>query len=49
MERAATAGEANSAALDAQVADVEKRLKDLVNQEGNENWSKIRDEMGLSM
>lgn len=32
MERAATAGEANSAALDAQVADVEKRLKDLVNQ-----------------
>ena len=40
MERAATAG---------QVADVEKRLKDLVNQEGNENWSKIRDEMGLSM
>jgi fumarate reductase flavoprotein subunit len=49
MERAATAGEANSAALDAQVADVEKRLKDLVNQEGNENWAKIRDEMGLSM
>ena len=49
MERAATAGEANGAALDAQVADVEKRLKDLVNQEGNENWSKIRDEMGLSM
>lgn len=32
MERAATAGEANGAALDAQVADVEKRLKDLVNQ-----------------
>ena len=49
MERAATAVEANGAALDAQVADVEKRLKDLVNQEGNENWSKIRDEMGLSM
>ena len=49
MERAATAGEANSAALDAQVADIEKRLKGLVNQEGNENWSKIRDEMGLSM
>ncbi|TKV16346.1 succinate dehydrogenase/fumarate reductase flavoprotein subunit, partial [Citrobacter sp. TBCS-14] len=48
-ERAATAGAANSAALDAQVAGVEKRLKDLVNQEGNENWSKIRDEMGISM
>ncbi len=30
-------------------ADVEKRLKNLVNQEGNENWAKIRDEMGLSM
>lgn len=39
----------NVAALDAQAADVEKRLKDLVNQEGNENWAKIRDEMGLSM
>ncbi|WP_234833407.1 FAD-binding protein, partial [Salmonella enterica] len=49
MERAATAGAANSAALDAQVADIEQRLKNLVNQEGNENWSKIRDEMGLSM
>ena len=49
MERAATAGTANNAALDAQVAGVEQRLKDLVNQEGNENWSKIRDEMGLSM
>jgi fumarate reductase flavoprotein subunit len=42
-------GRSQRAALDAQVADVEKRLKDLVNQEGNENWSKIRDEMGLSM
>ncbi|SUG49990.1 fumarate reductase flavoprotein subunit [Salmonella enterica subsp. arizonae] len=39
MERAATAGTANSAALDAQVADIEQRLKNLVNQEGNENWS----------
>ena len=47
-ERAATAGAANSAALDAQVAGAEKRLKDLVNREGNENWSKIRDEMGIS-
>ena len=49
MKRAAQAGEMNVAALDAQAADVEKRLKDLVNQEGNENWAKIRDEMGLSM
>ncbi len=49
MQRAAQAGEANGAALDAQAADVEHRLKDLVKQEGNENWAKIRDEMGLSM
>lgn len=49
MQRAAQAGEANGAALDAQAADVEQRLKDLVNREGNENWAKIRDEMGLSM
>jgi len=49
VARAATAGTANSAALDAQVADVEQRLKKLVNQEGTENWAKIRDEMGLSM
>ena len=49
MQRAAQAGEANGAALDAQAADVKQRLKDLVNQEGNENWAKIRDEMGLSM
>ena len=28
---------------------MERRLKDLVNQEGNENWANIRDEMGLSM
>jgi succinate dehydrogenase/fumarate reductase flavoprotein subunit len=32
----------NGSALDAQAADVERRLKDLVNQEGNENWAKIR-------
>lgn len=49
MQRAMAAGEANNAALDAQVNDVENRLKDLVNQQGNENWAKIRDEMGMSM
>lgn len=32
MERASTAGSANDAALEAQAAGVEKRLKDLVNQ-----------------
>jgi fumarate reductase flavoprotein subunit len=99
MQRAMVAGEANNAALDAQVNDIENRLKvvdlriqrrvvgfardhcalhslltgkaakdhqlgervgsqtvgaenrlkDLVNQQGNENWAKIRDEMGMSM
>ncbi|MGS9102609.1 succinate dehydrogenase/fumarate reductase flavoprotein subunit, partial [Salmonella enterica subsp. enterica serovar Infantis] len=49
MERAATAGAENSASIYAQFSDIEQRLKNLVNQEGNENWSKIRDEIGLSM
>jgi hypothetical protein len=33
MQRAMVAGEANNAALDAQVNDIENRLKDLVNQQ----------------
>ena len=49
MERASTAGNGNDAAINAQVAGVEQRLKDLVNQDGGENWAKIRDEMGQSM
>ncbi|WP_029812047.1 fumarate reductase, partial [Yersinia pestis] len=32
-----------------QTRDVETRLSNLMKQEGTENWSKIRDEMGLSM
>lgn len=48
-ERAATAGNGNEAAIEAQAAGVEQRLKDLVNQDGGENWAKIRDEMGLAM
>ncbi len=40
---------ANTAALDAQVADVEKRLAALMAQEGDESWATIRDEMGMSM
>ncbi len=47
-ERAATAGNGNEAAIEAQAAGVEQRL-DLVNQDGGENWAKIRDEMGLAM
>lgn len=42
-------GPANSSVLEAQGRDVETRLSNLMTQEGNENWSKIRDEMGLSM
>jgi fumarate reductase flavoprotein subunit len=49
MARAASATAASDAALNAQAADVEQRLKNLVNQEGTENWAKIRDEMGESM
>ena len=49
MERASTAGNGNDAAINAQVAGVEQRLKDLVNQDGGENWAKIRDEMGMAM
>ncbi|WP_140921525.1 fumarate reductase (quinol) flavoprotein subunit [Limnobaculum xujianqingii] len=49
IERAKSAAPANGSALDAQVADIEGRLHALLKQEGTENWSKIRDEMGLSM
>lgn len=48
-ERAATAGNGNEAAIEAQAAGVEQRLKDLVNQMAAKNWAKIRDEMGLAM
>ncbi|XPE24732.1 hypothetical protein ACNKHM_09335 [Shigella sonnei] len=48
-ERAATAGNGNEAAIEAQAAGVEQRLKDLVNQDGGENWAKFRDEMGMAM
>ncbi|RJT09329.1 fumarate reductase (quinol) flavoprotein subunit [Rahnella inusitata] len=39
----------NPAALDAQVQDIENRLSALMQQEGDENWAAIRDEMGLAM
>lgn len=38
-----------TAALDAQSRDCERRLKALVNQPGEERWSTLRDEMGMSM
>lgn len=47
--RALGTAPANGSALDAQTRDVETRLSNLMKQEGNENWAKIRDEMGLSM
>ncbi|HDL7361055.1 fumarate reductase (quinol) flavoprotein subunit [Yersinia enterocolitica] len=48
-QRAMESNPANGSALDAQARDVETRLSNLMKQEGTENWSKIRDEMGLSM
>lgn len=39
----------NQSVIDAQASEVEKQLHALVNQEGNENWATIRDEMGQSM
>lgn len=39
----------NDRALDAQTRDVVARLNNLLKQEGAESWSKIRDEMGISM
>ncbi|OCA53274.1 fumarate reductase (quinol) flavoprotein subunit [Photorhabdus namnaonensis] len=39
----------NNRLLDAQTRDVSARLNNLLKQEGTESWSKIRDEMGISM
>ncbi|WP_304163743.1 fumarate reductase (quinol) flavoprotein subunit [Lonsdalea britannica] len=49
VRRSQEAAPANTSALDAQTRDVEKKLHDLMNQEGTESWSKIRDEMGMTM
>jgi fumarate reductase flavoprotein subunit len=49
VERCAEKFNAGEAALDAQAADAEKRLKTLHKQKGKERWATIRDEMGLSM
>ncbi|RRZ89014.1 fumarate reductase (quinol) flavoprotein subunit [Erwinia sp. 198] len=38
-----------TAALDAQARDCQQRLKALVNQPGDERWSTLRDEMGMTM
>lgn len=47
-ERAATAGNGNEAAIEAQAAGVEQRLKDLVNQDGGENLIRSAT-MGMAM
>ncbi len=39
----------NSCALDAQAQDIEQRLNMLTQQQGKENWSVLRDEMGMAM
>ncbi|MEC5345112.1 fumarate reductase (quinol) flavoprotein subunit [Brenneria populi] len=49
VQRSQEAAPANGSALDAQTRDVEQSLHNLMKQEGNENWSKIRDEMGMTM
>lgn len=41
--------EANNTALDAQAQDVVNGLHALAQQEGDENWATIRDELGMSM
>lgn len=48
-EHASLIHQVSDSALNAQAADVESRLKQLVNQQGTENWATIRDEMGMSM
>ncbi|ATA26440.1 fumarate reductase (quinol) flavoprotein subunit [Brenneria goodwinii] len=49
VQRSQEAAPANGSALDAQTRDIEQSLHGLMKQEGTENWSKIRDELGLSM
>ena len=39
----------NQASISEQVQSIEKRLTDLINQEGDENWADIRNEMGHAM
>ncbi|MDH2999234.1 fumarate reductase (quinol) flavoprotein subunit [Chelonobacter oris] len=48
-QRAVETQHVNTVAVDAQAKDVVGRLQALLEQDGNENWSKIRDEMGDSM
>ncbi|EJE4184314.1 TPA: FAD-binding protein, partial [Vibrio parahaemolyticus] len=46
---AAEATPANASAIEARTRDIENDLQKLLNQKGKESWSKIRDEMGISM
>ncbi|MFU9136996.1 fumarate reductase (quinol) flavoprotein subunit [Erwinia tasmaniensis] len=47
--RALQSKKTSTAALMAQASDCERRLNALVNQQGNECWSTLRDEMGMAM
>ncbi|WP_034948325.1 fumarate reductase (quinol) flavoprotein subunit [Erwinia oleae] len=47
--RALEGNKGAGAAMTAQASDCERRLKGLVNQQGDESWSVLRDEMGTSM
>ncbi|QTL40170.1 fumarate reductase (quinol) flavoprotein subunit [Xenorhabdus budapestensis] len=49
VKHAQEAISANENALAAQARDIEAKLNKLLNQQGNENWAKIRDELGTSM
>ncbi|MBP2169484.1 fumarate reductase flavoprotein subunit [Erwinia toletana] len=48
-QRAQSSAAANGALLDAQASDIQQRLQGLVNQQGTEHWSTLRDEMGMAM
>lgn len=48
-KRAQEATPANDNALNAQAHDIDAKLNTLLNQQGDENWAKIRDELGASM
>lgn len=48
-ERALQASKPTASVLDAQARDCERQLQALVAQQGDENWSTLRDEMGMAM
>lgn len=48
-QRAAESSTVDTNVVNAQAKDIVNKLHKLLNQEGDENWWKIRDEMGISM